>query len=754
MEKDLARMAQLVKELRHHNHLYYDLDSPEISDYEYDALLQELTALEERYPQYKEPDSPTVRVGGSASSKFTPITHTVRMDSLQDIFSRDELLEFDRRVRETVSDPEYVVEPKIDGLSVSLEYHDGILTVGSTRGDGITGEDVTANLQTIRSIPLKIEHAPPLLEVRGEVYMPRSVFAKLTAAYERDGKVPFKNPRNAAAGSLRQKQASVTASRRLDIFVFNLQQAEGIDPKTHVQSLDILKSYGFPVSPSYRSFKDIEEVWQEIMRIGAERAAYSFDTDGAVVKVNSFDDRRRLGVTQKYPKWAIAYKYPPEEKETKLLDIEINVGRTGALTPTAVFEPVFLAGTTVSRAVLHNQDFINEKQLSIGDTILVRKAGEIIPEVVSVPVHHAEVPVYQIPLVCPSCGSLAVKDEDEAVIRCTNPECPAQLLRNIEHFASRDAMDIDGLGPAVIRALADKGLLHSSADLYFLHAEDIEALERMGKKSAENLLASIEKSKTADLGSLIYGLGIRNIGKKAADLLADTFGSLQEVMEADAEKLTAINGFGATMADSVLEFFSHEQSRHLVERLKQAGVNMLAAHKETGSAFAGKTFVLTGKFPTMSRSEASQFVEAHGGKVSSTPSSKTDYVVAGEDAGSKLTKAQSLGIAVISEEELIKMADQPTEESKLKIDIKHIAKLSNLRFTDEEIQKLEPQMNDIIHMVEQLPPMPSADLRPDPANKMTLRDDEVKASLPRNEFLKNAPQTQAGCLVVPRVVEE
>lgn len=656
MEKDIARMKKLTEELKYHSHLYYDLDSPKISDFEYDKLLHELIDLEEKYPQFRAPDSPTMRVGGSASSKFTPVEHIVKMDSLQDVFSKEEVLDFDRRVREEIDNPEYVVEPKIDGLSVSLEYHGGILTVGSTRGDGNVGEDVTENLRTVRSIPLSIDNAPELLEVRGEVYMPRKVFEKLVRQQLENDETPFKNPRNAAAGSLRQKDPKIVSSRKLDIFVFNLQRIDKTELLSHSQALDFLKDLGFKVSPSYNRYTDINDAYEEILRIGRERNNFSFDIDGAVIKVNSLAAREKLGRTQKFPKWAIAYKYPPEEKKTKLLDVEINVGRTGALTPTAVFEPVLLAGTTVSRAVLHNQDFINDMKLSIGDIVTVRKAGDIIPEIVATE-HNPTSPVYEIPKFCPSCGNSVVKDENESVIRCTNPECPAQLLRNIIHFASRDAMDIDGLGPAAVSAIVQKGLISSSADLYYLKLEDIINLDRMGKKSAENLLAAIEKSKSNALGNLIFGLGIRNIGKKAADLLAFEFKSMEGLMNASKDDIIAIEGFGEIMADSVIDFFSHETSHHLIEKLKNAGVNMSCANSDKGTAFDGLIFVLTGKFPNMTRSEAEKFITDLGGKVSSSVSSKTDYVVAGEDAGSKLNKANSLGVKVISEEELIKLAD-------------------------------------------------------------------------------------------------
>ena len=661
MEKDIARMKQLTETLKHHSHMYYDLDSPEISDFEYDKLLHELIALEDMYPEHKAPDSPTHRVGGSASNKFSPVEHTVKMDSLQDVFNFDEVLDFDRRVREEIQDPEYVVEPKIDGLSVSLQYHNGVLSIGSTRGDGSVGEDVTENIRTIRSIPLTVDTPYELLEVRGEVYMPRHVFEKLVTEQIDKGETPFKNPRNAAAGSLRQKNSKIVAKRNLDIFIFNLQRASDSNFESHFETLNHLKSLGFKVSPSYNCYKDINDAFKEVLRIGNERDSFPFDIDGSVIKVNSLSDREKLGRTQKYPKWAIAYKYPPEEKKTRLLDVEINVGRTGALTPTAVFEPVFLAGTTVSRAILHNQDFIDQMKIAIGDIITVRKAGDIIPEVVACE-HNIDSPIYRIPTQCPSCGHAVYKDPDEAVIRCTNPDCPTQLLRSIVHFASRDAMDIDGLGPAVVSAIVERGLISSVADLYDLRIEDIEIIDRMGKKSAQNLISAIEKSKSNDFSNLIFGLGIRNIGKKAAELLTEKFRSIEDLLNASKDDIIAIEGFGEIMAESVVEFFSTESARKLVEKFISVGVNTTAKDKNSSTTLSGLTFVLTGKFPVMSRSDAEKLIVSCGGKVSSSVSSKTDYVIAGEDAGSKLTKANSLGIKVITEDELIKMAQIQLEE--------------------------------------------------------------------------------------------
>ena len=656
----VKRIKELTKLVERYNYHYYVLDDPLVSDYEYDRVNHELMDLEREYPQYIQPNSPSFRIGGSTYNTFAQVQHTVRMDSLQDVFSFDEIREFDQQVRETVGDVTYVIEHKIDGLSVSLEYTDGVFTRGSTRGDGFVGEDVTENLKTIHSIPLFIENAPHFLEVRGEVYMPRSSFEKLARQQEEEGSSRFKNPRNAAAGSLRQKDPKITAKRMLDIFVFNLQQIEGITLSSHAESLRYLAELGFKVSPDYYVTSDIEDAIHKIEEIGDLRGKLSFDIDGAVVKVDSFAQRGSLGVTAKYPKWAVAFKYPPEEKETILRDIEVKVGRTGALTPTAVFDPILLAGTTVSRAVLHNQDFINEKQIAIGDTIVVRKAGEIIPEVVTV-AKHAGGPVFQLPSHCPSCGSPVVREEGEAVVRCTNIECPAQLLRNLVHFASRDAMDIEGLGPALLEDLIDAKMVASPSDLYALDYVKIAEMDGKGEVSAENLRISVEKSKQNDLSRLIFALGIRGIGAKAAQLLARKFGSMDAILIASAEEIETIDGFGKIMAENVAEFFSHRPNCDMINRLKDAGVNMLSFEQPTSDELAGKTFVLTGTLPTLSRSEAKALIEAAGGKVSSSVSKKTAYVVAGEEAGSKLDKANELGIAVIGEQELLAMLGRSEE---------------------------------------------------------------------------------------------
>lgn len=654
-ETSKKRALQLAQEINYHNDRYYNQDDPEISDFEYDMLLRELEDIEAKYPELITPDSPTQRVGGNRGEKFSPVVHTVPMESLHDSFSPDEIRDFDRRVREVIPNPVYVVEPKFDGLSVSCEYRNGVFVRGSTRGDGTTGEDVTENLMTIKSLPKRIKNAPAFLEVRGEVYMSVATFERIVAEQENNGEKPFKNPRNAAAGSLRQKDAKITAKRDLDIFVFNIQAAEGYEPVTHVQSLDYLTELGFPTA-FYHSFDDIDDVLAEITRIDEHRGDLPCDIDGAVVKLNNLSDREILGSTAKFPRWAEAYKYPPEEKETELLDIEVNVGRTGAITPVGIFKPVLLAGTTVSRATLHNEDFIRELGVSIGDTVLIRKAGEIIPEVLSVVRHISGADVYTLPEFCPSCGSKLVKEEGEAVTRCTNTECPAQLLRHLIHFVSRDAMDIDGLGPAVLEQLLDASLIKSFTDLYQLKAEDLSALERKGEKSANNLIASIKKSKKAEINRLVYALGIRHIGEKAAKLLCEHFLSIDKLFEASVEEISAIDGYGAIMAQSVYDYFHLEGTRHLINKLKELGVEMKPLQeKQKEGIFLNKTFVLTGTLPTMSRKEASLLIEKNGGKTSSSVSKKTDYVLAGEDAGSKLTKAQSLGITIISEAELLDM---------------------------------------------------------------------------------------------------
>lgn len=658
-EEAKNKIQELTEQLNYHNDRYYNQDNPEISDYEYDMMLNQLERLEQEYPQLRKEDSPTNRVGGKASEKFSDVVHTVPMESLHDSFSHGELREFDQRVRQTVGDVEYVVEPKIDGLSVSCEYENGIFVRGSTRGDGTVGEDITENLLTIKSLPKRLKKPIPFLEVRGEVYMSNSSFLHLVEEQELNDEKPFKNPRNAAAGSLRQKNAKITAKRNLDIFTFNVQQIQGVNLETHKASLDFLAEMGFPVPASYKLFDNIDDAIESVENIGNTRGKLEYQIDGAVIKVNSFSQRRELGSTAKFPKWAEAYKYPPEEKETTLIDIEVNVGRTGALTPTGIFEPVFLAGTTVSRAVLHNQDFINELDLRIGDRVLIRKAGEIIPEVVSVAKHNENSKAYVLPSVCPSCGSRVYREEGEAVLRCTNTKCPAQLLRNLIHFVSRDAMNIDGLGEAVLKQLVEKGLVKSPVDLYRLTKEQILTLDKKGDKSADNLLRALENSKENPLYRVIYALGIRHIGNKSAKLLCDSMLTIDNIMSATVEDISSIEGFGGIMAESLAEYFSLEQNIQLVAQLRELGVKMTPVEKKSDNGkFAGKTFVLTGTLPTLKRSEAAKIIEDMGGKTSSSVSKKTDFVVAGDAAGSKLTKAQQLGITIITENRLIEMSKQ------------------------------------------------------------------------------------------------
>lgn len=648
------RIKYLSDTLKYHNKKYYIEDSPEIEDFEYDAMLRELERLEEEYPEFRREDSPTQMVGGAALKLFSPVEHSVKMESLQDVFSFDELRSFAEKL--DLSRTALSVEPKIDGLSVSLEYRDGLFFRGSTRGDGVTGEDVTANLLQIKSIP-KVISFEGALEVRGEVYMPRDSFERLTERQELMGETPFKNPRNAAAGSLRQKNSEVTAERGLDIFVFNIQRIEGKEFSSHIETLDFLGGLGFHTLPTYKRCGDIEQAVAEIERIGASRGGLPYDIDGAVVKVDNLAYREELGSTSKYPKWAAAFKFPPEEKETVLKSIEIGVGRTGALTPTAVFDPIQLAGTTVSRATLHNEDFITSKGICIGDTITVRKAGDIIPEVLAVSKHAEGAAPYEIPKVCPSCGSPVWREEGEAVIRCTNADCPAQLLRHLIHFTSRDAMDIEGLGPAVLEQLLSAGLVKNIDDLYSLDYKRVAELERIGEKSVNNLKTAIENSKQNDLARLIFAFGIRHIGSKAAALISENFGSMEAVLNASETDFEAIDGFGEVLAKSAYEFFSLSETRAMTERLRERGVNMKSLKKVKDNRFAGMTFVLTGTLPTYSRSEASAIIEGFGGKTSSSVSKKTTYVLAGEDAGSKLDKANKLGVTVIDEDEFNRMTD-------------------------------------------------------------------------------------------------
>lgn len=644
------RIDELVKLLNYHSQLYYVEDRNEITDYEYDMLQQELKGLEEQFPQFVRSDSPTQRVGGKAISIFEKVTHRVQMGSLQDVFSFEQVRSFVETVQQAVDKPQFVVEPKIDGLSVSLEYHNGELAIGSTRGDGFVGEDVTSNLKTVKSIPIKINEELPLIEVRGETYMPRNVFLKLVKEQEDNDEQPFKNPRNAAAGSLRQKDPKIAAKRKLDIFVFNVQQIEGKELTSHKESLDYLKTLGFKTIPDYKRVSTADEVIDCIKAIGEKRFDLPFDIDGVVIKVDDFRQREILGATAKVPKWAVAYKFPPEEKTSKLLDIELNVGRTGAITPVAVFEPVFLAGTSVSRATLHNQDFIREKNISVGDIIKVRKAGDIIPEVLGSVEKHGN-GVFTLPECCPVCGTKLVKSEEEAAVRCPNVECPAQIFRSIVHFASKGAMNIDGLGPQIVHTLLDNKLITSVADLYTLSENKLLQLDNFKEKSVNNLLNAIEKSKSNSLDRLVFGLGIRNIGQASAKLLCDKFGDLDNIMNASAEQISEIDGFGGVMAQSVYNAFHEEHMIELIKRLKECGINTKYEKIQIDDRFAGKTFVLTGTLPTLKRSEAKALIEKYGGKASGSVSKKTDYVLAGEEAGSKLDKAQQLGIEIITEEQ-------------------------------------------------------------------------------------------------------
>ena len=648
-------VSELRQKLETYNYQYYVLDDPTVSDFVYDKLLRRLEELEEENPELKSPDSPTQRVGGAALTTFAPVEHPVPLESLQDVFSFEELEEFDRRLRETVPDAQYSVEPKIDGLSVALEYENGVFVRGATRGDGRIGEDVTENLKTIRSIPLRLpEDAPEHLIVRGEVFMPKPVFAALNEERELRGENLFANPRNAAAGSLRQQDPKVAAARKLDILLFNIQLADGAEFETHLETLAFMERMHMKVIPRFLC-GTVQEAEERIRQIGDGREEYPFDIDGAVVKLNSLSERETLGSTAKFPRWAAAYKYPPEQKESVLKDIVIQVGRTGVLTPKAVIAPVRLAGTTVTNATLHNQDFITEKDIRIGDTVLVQKAGEIIPEIVSVcrEKRPEGAEPYVFPSVCPVCGAPVERDEDGAAIRCTGAECPAQLMRHLVHFASRDAMDIEGLGPALIQSLVQAGFVKTPGDLYHITAQDVEQLERMGKKSAENLIQAVEKSKGNDLSKLLFAFGIRQVGQKAAKILAVRFGSLEKLRNASLEELTAVPDIGEITAQSLIAWMNAPQSIHLIETLKEAGVNMESLSAPVGDRLAGMTFVLTGELEHFTRKEAGERIEQLGGKVSGSVSKKTTYVVAGEAAGSKLRKAQELQIPILSEQNLL-----------------------------------------------------------------------------------------------------
>lgn len=652
------KIKELTEKLKYYSRKYYVDDEPEISDYEYDMLLRELSALEKEYPQFKLPDSPTERVGGEAIKEFSQVAHAVKMESLQDAFSEDEIRAFDEKVKSKFPDAKYVVEYKIDGLSVSLEYRNGIFVRGATRGDGNIGEDITANLKTVRDIPLAIDPSVPYLLVRGEVYMPKKSFAALNEKRDEEGLSLFANPRNAAAGSLRQLDSKITAKRNLGIFIFNIQASDGFDyNNSHKQGLEKLRALGFTVSPETPIFSDIEDVIAEIYALGKRRAELPFDIDGAVIKVDDITERQALGSTTKVPKWAIAFKYPPEQKETVLREIKINVGRTGVLTPLAVFDPVVVAGSTVSKATLHNIDFIRQKDVRVGDTVVIQKAGDIIPEIVSVkkekrPENSEE---FKMPDVCPACGERVFKDEDGPFVRCINGSCPAQTVRNIIHFVSKSAMDIDGLGEMQIARLAELGIITDASDLYFLTAEKLSNLDRYGEKSISNLLEAIERSKDNNLDRLINALGIREVGEKAAKILAARFGNIENLEKATVEELVGAEDIGPVTAEYITEYFSEKKNSELMEKLKKAGVNTVYREETVDSEFEGLTFVLTGTLENYSRDEATALIEAKKGKVSGSVSKKTSFVIAGEKSGSKEEKARQLGIPVISEADFEKM---------------------------------------------------------------------------------------------------
>ena len=650
------RIQELTKLLSEANYRYYVLDDPQMLDFEYDRLLRELEELEKANPELVLPDSPTLRVGGEALSQFQKVEHPVPLMSLQDVFSLEELDEFLNKVLESDPETEFSVEPKIDGLSVALEYENGIFVRGATRGDGVVGEDVTENLKTVRSIPMTIENAPPRLIVRGEVYMPKKSFERLNETQEKEGKPLFANPRNAAAGSLRQLDSKITAKRGLDILIFNIQLAEGVSFATHGESLDYLRNLRFKVVP-FTILKDKQQINDYVMSINENREKLSCDIDGAVIKVNDLSRRERLGATAKFPRWAVAYKYPPEIKPTVVEDIVVQVGRTGVLTPKAVVRPVRLAGTTVTNATLHNQDFITERDIRIGDTVQIRKAGEIIPEILEVDFTkrpEGTVP-YRLPAVCPVCGAPVARDEEGAFVRCTGAECPAQLSRNISHFVSRDAMDIEGFGSAIVDSLIEKGFVKSPADIYYLTLDEMKSLWQKGDTAAKKLLAAIEASKDQDLSRLIYALGIRQVGAKAGKVLASSFGTMDALMNASLEELTEVPDVGGITAENIVQWFSQEQSRHMIERLRDAGVNFESKRVISDARFAGMTFVLTGALSKFTREEATEKIELLGGKASGSVSRKTTYVVVGENAGSKERKARELGIPILSEDDFLEM---------------------------------------------------------------------------------------------------
>lgn len=654
-----TRIKELKDILNKSGYEYYVLDNPTMSDFEYDRLMQELIKLEGEFPEFATADSPTQRVGGEVADGFAEVVHTVQMQSLADVFSKDELYEFDSRVRTALGDEsvEYVTEMKIDGLSVSLEYENGLFTRGSTRGNGFVGEDITQNLKTIPGIPLKLNEPLPFIEVRGEVYMPEKSFLRLNEQREASGEPVFANPRNAAAGSLRQLDSRIAAERKLDIFVFNLQRIEGKELSSHSQSIEYLASLGFKVIPERDVYTNIDDAYKEVLRIGESRGELAFDIDGAVVKVNSFAQREFLGSTSKTPKWAAAYKFPAEQKQTELLDIILQVGRTGAVTPNAVLEPVRIAGSTVSRATLHNIDNIKDKDIRIGDTVIIEKAGDIIPAVVGVvkEKRHANSAPFEMPKVCPICGEPLVREEGEAAVRCINPNCSAQQLRAVIHFVSKAAMNIDGLGASIVEQLLDKKLINDCSDIYYLNFDNVISLDGFAEKSANNLIAAISESKKSGLDRVLFGLGIRMIGSRAAQILAAHFGNIDPLMSASVDELSSISEIGTKMAQSIVEYFKQDKSLYIIERLRAAGVDLTYTSTQKGNNFDGKIFVLTGTLPTLKRNDAKKLIESYGGKVSGSVSKNTDFVVAGEEAGSKLDKALSLGIKVLSEAELTEM---------------------------------------------------------------------------------------------------
>ena len=648
----MKKIDELREKLNYHSYKYYVLDEPEITDYEYDMMLRELKKLEDENPELKTADSPTNRVGGQPLLQFESVTHAVKMESLTDCFEQSEIYEFNKKVTASLGyEPRYVVEPKIDGLSVSLEYVDGVFMRGSTRGDGVTGEDVTQNLKTIHSIPLRLSENVTI-EVRGEVFMPRNNFLKLNEEREISGESIFANPRNAAAGSLRQLDPAVAASRKLDIFVFNIQNQGNLDIENHSDGLNKLRELGFKVIPSVQTFSNIDDAFARIEEIGEMRDSLSYDIDGAVIKVDNFAERDLLGSTSKFPRWAAAYKFPPEQQETTVLDIILQVGRTGVVTPNAVLDTVLIAGSRVSRATLHNLNYIREKDIRIGDRVIVQKAGDIIPEVLrSLPEKRTgSETVFEMPQTCPVCSSPLYREEGEAAFRCSNDSCPSRIERRIVHFASRDAMDIEGMGPSLVSRLLSEEIIADFGDIYYIKKESISNLEKMGDKSAENLLNAIETSKTRDLSNLVFGLGIKHVGKRAAEILAQHFKSLDALIDADKDEISNIYDIGEKMADSIKEYFANDKNIENIQKIINAGVNTASIQEETGELLAGKTFVLTGTLPTLTRNEASDMIKAQGGKVSSSVSKKTDYVLAGEDAGSKYDKAVSLGINIIDEE--------------------------------------------------------------------------------------------------------